>query len=284
LCIVHLQVAGAFLSNLPGASYMTLPAVGEPFYWTEASWGAALRCRTLDAVAPHLFSSRQPQLSPEVCAALARETGAQQLVTATQVHGTGVVVCREGEHPPPSAEADILVARGAGAAIAVRSADCVPVLLADRRTGAVAAVHAGWRGTRAGAAAAAVSALAREFDSRPGDLVAAIGPHVGVCCYEVGTEVVDAFAAAGFERYLIERWFPARAPARGSRARPPLHLDLGLANQDQLVLAGVPEAHIHRSNLCTAEHLDVLTSFRSEAGDAGRLVAVIRSAGPEVRR
>jgi hypothetical protein len=263
---------------------MTLPPVGEPFYWTEASWGAALRCRALDTVAPHLFSSRQPQLSPEVCDGLAHATGAASLVTATQVHGAAVVACREGEHPPPSVEADILVARGAGAAIAVRSADCVPMLLADRRTGAVAAVHAGWRGTRAGAAAAAVAALAREFDSRPGDLVAAIGPHIGVCCYEVRSDVVDAFAAAGFERHLIDRWFTALPPARGSRTPLPLHLDLGLASRDQLVLAGVPQEQIHHSNLCTAEHLDVLTSFRVEAGDAGRLVAVIRSASPSSHR
>lgn len=258
---------------------MTRPAVAAPFYWTEESWGAVLRCSALDGIAAHLFSSRQPQLSPGVCEALARATGASGLVTATQVHGAAVVVCRPGEpHPPPSAEADIIAACGAGVAIAVRSADCVPVLLADRRSGAVAAVHAGWRGTRAGASAAAVAALAREFGTRPEDLVAAIGPHIGVCCYEVGPEVVDAFAAAGFERHLIDRWFPVRAPATRSSTRPPLYLDLGLANQDQLVLAGVPAAQIHHSGLCTAEHLDVLTSFRVESTGAGRLIAAIRSA------
>ena len=282
---MHLQVADAFVSNLLGASYMTPPAVAAPFYWSQESWGAGLRCRALDAVAPHLFSSRQPQLTQEVCDALARATGAASLVTPSQVHGAAVVVCRAGEpHPHPSVEADIIVARGADAAIAVRSADCVPVLLADRRTGAVAAVHAGWRGTHAGAVAGAVSALAREFDSRPADLVAAIGPHIGVCCYEVGTDVVDAFASAGFERHLIDRWFPARPPARGSRTPPPLRLDLGQANQDQLVLAGVPEDQIHRCNLCTAEHLDVFTSYRAEREAAGRLVAAIRPASPDAHR
>jgi polyphenol oxidase len=257
---------------------MTPPAVADPFYWSEEPWGAALRCRALDGVARHLFSSRQPSLHPDAYGALARSVGAQRLVTVTQVHGSAVAVCRPAEpYPPPALEADIIVAHGVGAAVAVRSADCVPVLLADRRTGAVAAVHAGWRGTMAGAASTAVAALAREFGSRPGDLVAAIGPHIGVCCYEVGTDVVDAFAAAGFERHLIDRWFPAGSPARGSRPRPPLHLDLGQATHDQLELAGVPGNRIYRSHLCTAEHLDVFTSYRAEKQRASRLVTAIRS-------
>ena len=80
----------------------------------------------------------------------------------------------------------------------------------------------GWRGTAAGAAGALVQAMASKFSSRPADLVAAIGPSIGVCCYEVGSDVVDAFAAAGHERYLIDRWFPEpwlpRGGARGSRS------------------------------------------------------------------
>jgi len=78
-------------------------------------------------------------------------------------------------------------------AIAVRVADCVPLLMADRTRGVVAAVHAGWRGTVARVAVAAVDALGREFGTRPQDLIAAIGPNIGACCYEVGTELVDAF-------------------------------------------------------------------------------------------
>lgn len=262
---------------------MTLPAVPEPFHWIDAPWGYALRCRALDGVATHLFSTRQLELSSDAhAAALTASLGARRLVQVNQVHGRAHVVVKAGE---PLAggdrpEADILVSNHPEAAVAVRAADCVPILIADRETGAVAAVHAGWRGTCAGAAGAAVSALRAEFGSRPGDLVAAIGPSIGVCCYEVGPELVDAFAAAGHERHLIDRWFTSTPPPRGSRARNPLRLDVAGANRDQLLLAGVLEQQVHVSGLCTAMHLDVLTSYRAEKAQAGRLVAAIRRAGP----
>jgi hypothetical protein len=149
--------------------------------------------------------------------------------------------------------------------------------MADRHRGVVAAVHAGWRGTAARAAVAALDVLEREFGSKPADLVAAIGPSIGPCCYEVGTELVDAFASAGHERDLIDRWFLAPAPQRGSRERPKLRLDVAGANRDQLVLAGVPEEQIFASGLCTAMHLDVLTSYRAEKDAASRLAGVIRA-------
>jgi YfiH family protein len=259
---------------------MTLPAVPEPFYWTDAPWGHALRCAALDAVASHLFSTRQLELSSAThTAALATSVGALRLVQVDQVHGRAHVVVRAGKpaHSGERLEGDIIVSNAPDTAVAVRAADCVPVLIADRTTGAVAAVHAGWRGTCAGASAAAVGLLGAEFGARPADLVAAIGPSIGVCCYEVGPELVDAFASAGHERHLIDRWFTSTPPPRGSRARNPLRLDVAGANRDQLVLAGIPEGQVHLSGLCTAMHLDVLTSYRAEKEKAGRLVAAIRA-------
>jgi len=258
---------------------MTLPDVPAPFYWTDAPWGSALRCRALDDVAPHLFSTRQLELSsPTHAAELTASVGALRLVQANQVHGRAHVVVRAGD--PVSngdrPDADVLISNAPDAAVAVRAADCVPILIADRDSGAVAAVHAGWRGTCAGAVGAAVSVLGAEFGSSPADLVVAIGPSIGVCCYEVGPELVDAFAAAGYERYLIDRWFTSTPPLRGSRARNPLRLDVAGANRDQLILAGIPEEQVHLSGLCTAMHLDVLTSYRVEKEKAGRLVAAIR--------
>jgi len=264
---------------------MTLPAVPEPFYWTNAPWGHALRCGALDVVAPHLFSTRQLELSSAArTAELAASLGALRVVQVNQVHGRAHVVVRAGEPEENTdrPDADVLVSNASQVAIAVRAADCVPVLIADRDTGAVGAVHAGWRGTCAGAVGAAVSALRAEFGARPENLVAAIGPSIGVCCYEVGPELVDAFASAGYERHLIDRWFTSTPPPRGSRARSPLRLDVAGANRDQLVLAGVPEEQVHLSGLCTAMHLDVLTSYRAEKEKAGRLVAAIKS-GPAPR-
>jgi len=143
----------------------------------------------------------------------------------------------------------------------------------------VAAVHAGWRGTAAGAAGAAVDALRREFGARPENLIAAIGPSIGNCCYEVGSELVDAFATAGHDRSLIDRWFVSAPPPRGSRQRSPLFLDLPGANRDQLILKGLDELNVYLSGLCTAMNLDLLPSFRAEKAQAGRIGGAIVAGG-----
>jgi purine-nucleoside/S-methyl-5'-thioadenosine phosphorylase / adenosine deaminase len=262
-------------------SYTSLPRPSDDFEWTKESWGAALRCGPLGIYAPHLFTTRQLELSSsEHVRALAHAIGAREVATVTQVHGREVAFVRKGSSVPhPRPEADALISDAADIAIAVRAADCVPLLMADRVRGVVAAVHAGWRGTAARVAVAAVDALAREFGTRPSDLVVAIGPSIGACCYEVGTELVDAFAAAGHERYLIDRWFLSAPPARGSMGRAPLTLDVARANTDHLILAGVPEDQIYASGLCTAMHLDVLTSYRKEKEKAGRIAGVIRATG-----
>ena len=267
------------MSMVESSSYMTLPPLPDAFEWTSESWGAGLRCLPLATIAAHVFTTRQLALTAlDDERRLAEAIGAPTIAMATQVHGRTVVVVRAGT-PIASdrPEADVLVSDAPEVGVAVRAADCVPCLIADRAAGVVAAVHAGWRGTAARAVAAAVEALQREFGSRPTDLVAAIGPSIGACCYEVGTELVDAFAAAGHERYLIDRWFIAPPPPRGSHERPKLRLDVAGANRDQLVLAGVPEEQIHLSNLCTAMHLDVLTSFRAERENAGRIAGAIRA-------
>jgi hypothetical protein len=251
---------------------MSLPEVPASFYWTDETWGAALRCRALDPIAQHLFTTRQLQLpSAEAWEALAAAIGVQsdRVVSLNQVHGREVAVIRPALSPERP-RADALVSDASDVALVVRAADCVPLLIGDSRTGAVGAVHAGWRGTAARVSVGAVEALAREFGSRPADLVVAIGPSIGACCYEVGPDLVDAFAAEGHERYLIDRWF---LTARDRRMR----LDIVGANRDQLILAGVREENIYATALCTAMRLDVLTSFRREKDQAGRLAGVIRA-------
>jgi polyphenol oxidase len=258
-----------------------LPPVPPSFYWTAESWGSALRCRPLDEVARHLFTTRQLQLTGAAdLEQLASALGAEHVVMVTQVHKAGVLVVRRGESPIDSRpEADIIVSNDPAVAIAVRAADCVPLLLGDRATGVVAAVHAGWRGTAAGAARTAVEALGREFGTRPHDLVAAIGPSIGSCCYEVGTELVDAFGAAGFERYLIDRWFLSPPSGRAGAGPRPIYLDVAGANRDQLLLAGVAADSVHLSGLCTAMNIDFLPSFRVEKVQAGRIAGAIVARG-----
>jgi hypothetical protein len=258
---------------------MSLPPTPSDFQWTTEPWGAVLRCIPLGTIAPHLFTTRQLSLkSPGDIDRLAAAVGARSVAMARQVHGRTVAVVRDGDVPPAAApEADVFVSSSSDVAVAIRVADCVPLLIADRARGVVAAVHAGWRGTAARAAIAALEALEREFGTKPADVVAALGPSIGACCYEVGSELVDAFAAAGHERHLIDRWFLAPAPPRGSRERTTLRLDIAGANRDQLLIAGVPEVQIHVSGLCTAMHLEVLTSYRAEQEQAGRIVGAIRA-------
>ena len=276
---------------------MSLPEVPGTFYWTHEAWGAALRCRPIESVAQHLFTTRQLELpSREAWQQLARSVGvpADRVVTLNQVHGRHVVTIRRGIDPrallslqDSRPDADGVVSDAPDVGLVIRAADCVPLLMADKRSGAVAAVHAGWRGTAARIAIAAIETLGRAFGTRPADLVVAIGPAIGACCYEVGTDLVDAFASAGHERYLIDRWFRSPpAPRGGFRPVPgagdgKLRLDVPGANRDQLILAGVSEDNIHVAGLCTAMHLDVLTSYRAERERAGRIAGVIRARNVE---
>jgi len=255
---------------------MTLPAVPESFFWAQSPCGTVLKCRPLGTLAAHLFTTRERQLSGDSWGRIAQALQVDTVMTLTQVHGRDVVVRRrELARDEGTPRGDVLVSDDPGMAMVVRAADCVPLLLADSATGAVAAVHAGWRGTAAGAAAASVDALAREFGSKPQDLVVALGPSIGPCCYHVGPELVDAFAAAGHPRHLIDRWFSLGDRGTGTGDRT-LRLDLPAANRDQLVLAGVPEPQIYPCGLCTAMHLDILTSYRAEKERAGRISGAIR--------
>jgi YfiH family protein len=154
-------------------------------------------------------------------------------------------------------------------ALAVVTADCVPILLADPASGAVGAVHAGWRGTVADVTGAAVRAMTRHWDVAPARLVAAIGPSIGACCYEVGEELPTAFAAAGHLEDATSRWF-----ARDEDGR--LRLDLWIANRDLLVRAGLRPDQVHVAGLCTKTHLDWFESYRAEGAAAGRLAAIIK--------
>jgi YfiH family protein len=188
------------------------------------------------------------------------------------VHGRTIAVSREGTLPGPwtPPQADGVVSDDPSAAFGVRVADCAPILMGDRRTGAVAAVHAGWRSTMQRIGAEAVAAMARELQSDPADLVAAIGPCLGACCGEMGEEVVHAFREAGHDDVTIDRWF-----AREAGRRP--HFDLWRANVDQLMAAGLPAGSIHVAGLCTRTYPETFHSYRVRGTEAGRMVGVIRA-------
>jgi YfiH family protein len=255
--------------------FMILPQPSDGFEWTQAPWGDVLRCRPLLEAADHLFTVRNlrlrddPQEWKQVAAAMG--VPAARLLLIKQVHRARVAVARHdrtGEWVRP--EADVIVSDDPASAIGVRVADCVPVLLADRRIGVVGAVHAGWRGTVQDAAGAAVRAMSSEFGCDPDDIVAAIGPSLGPCCGEVGDEVAQEFACAGHGTTELARWFSYGPSGR-------LHVDLWTANSDQLIVAGVRPEHVHVARLCTKTHAEVFHSYRADGDGAGRMVAAITS-------
>jgi hypothetical protein len=190
------------------------------------------------------------------------------LVTLRQVHGASVVAIEDDDAPvsrPASArsEGDALAARKDGVALGVRVADCAPILICDPRSRAIAAVHAGWRGTVAGVLRAAISVLCGRFGARPGDLRLAIGPCIGPCCFEVGEEVVAALLAAdpGAGTCVLP----------GRRAR----IDLAGANRRQALAAGLHADRIAAVALCTMCRDDLLESYRRSRGGAGRMAGLI---------
>jgi YfiH family protein len=147
--------------------------------------------------------------------------------------------------------------------LAIHCADCVPVLLADPVAGAIASVHTGWRGTALGAVTAAVRAMGRAFGTRPGDIVAAIGPSIGPRQYEVDAPVVERFAAFPWRGAVL-------APARADH----WWLDLWAANRRQLQDAGVAPANVWTAELCTYEHAGLFFSHRRD-GRTGRTASLI---------
>jgi hypothetical protein len=257
------------------------PQLADDFEWIAVNGERALICRALARHARHVFTTRGWALGSAAGAdegeawsavAAAVDVPASRLVRLRQVHGASVVVKRREDSSGDGrrAEADIIVSDDPESAVAIQTADCVPLLMADAVTGAVGAAHAGWRGLAAGVPGAAVGAMASEFGVRPADLVVAAGPSISAARYEVGGDVRSTFETA-FGPREIARWFPAETR--------PLHweFDGWSATRDQLIAAGVPPASIHVSGICTACYPDLLCSYRREGKWAGRMAAVIRA-------
>jgi YfiH family protein len=209
------------------------------------------------------------------------------------IHSVAATPPEESNTNAPSADApkaDALMTRLPGLLLGVQTADCVPILLVDTRQHAVAAIHAGWRGTLARIAVKTLGRMRMEFGTRARDVVAALGPAIGRCCYEVGPEVAQAFATqfpaaadwfdGPFEQLAHGEeplWLPWLTMMPPGHVPPPprVQLDLRASNRWQLIDAGVPAARIDVSDLCTACRTDLLFSYRREGAKTGRMMAGI---------
>ena len=201
--------------------------------------------------------------------------GEFRLATAWQVHGDDIkFVSSESDIDDSNAKFDGLISQLPNVLVGVKTADCVPVLLADPRTHAFAAVHAGWRGTAQSIVAKAVKKMKAAFGTNPKDLLAAIGPAASGRCYEVGSDVIETFAKniSNGESYFTS--------TRDGHAL----VDLHTANHDQLIAQGVPESSISIAPLCTIERIDLFFSYRVEKklyGKTGRLLSVVGRTGTQ---
>lgn len=267
------------------------------FYWREHAGVRALICKALEADGfVNGFSTRGGGVSamPEGSLNLAgfHEDEAENILEnrrrflklfdgnwtlagCWQVHGSAVRLVKDVDDAKPAENSlgetvycDAIVSDAPQVLAAVKTADCVPLLIGDPVTRAFAAVHAGWRGTFAGIVFYALERLEQEFGCRTEDLRVAIGPAATVCCYEIGAEVIDGFR----ERFIYAA--ELLVPTREGHAR----IDLLKANQRQLTDAGVKAERIHLAPLCTMCRTDLFFSYRQEKkvlGKVGRLMSVI---------
>jgi len=177
----------------------------------------------------------------------------RELATAKQIHSDRVLLVQS---PGLQGEGDALISNKPGIGLAIRTADCLPVLIADPRHRAVAAIHAGWRGVVSEIAPKTVQAMHAHFGSAPADLVVAIGPGIGKCCFEVGPEVSVQFGLSGRTK-----------------------VDLTETMCRQLGRNGVRRGQMNASSRCTVCDPELFESFRRDREGAGRMVAMITLEG-----
>jgi YfiH family protein len=190
-----------------------------------------------------------------------RDANPKADVTLKQVHSNGVCNVNGWRPQQREKEGDALIADEVGKSIGVRTADCVPILMLDCRTRAIAAVHAGWRGTAGEIVKSTIEKMMCDFGTAPPDLYIALGPCIRGCCYEVGAEVAKQFTA----------WHPNWAE-HDTKARK---IDLARTNRLQMRDAGVPLDQIFDCELCTACQSGQFFSFRREPENAARMLAAI---------
>jgi len=236
-----------------------------PYRWSAGHDYLTL-CGLDDPSTVHLFGGRRLPSAADL-------PGVRSVVKVRQVHGCGVIQI-DDRMLSGMPEGDAVMTDRPDILVTVETADCTPILLFDPVRPAVAAIHAGWRGTVANIAATTVAAMTAAYGSDPAMIRAGIGPTIGGCCYEVGPEVWEAVA----EKYPDDREaiiHPDSETEPSTAADKKARLDLVRLNASQLARAGVPTAQITAAGLCTACHRDHFYSYRRDAGRVGRHISGI---------
>ncbi len=214
------------------------------------------------AFAARLFGVADTSQS-ESFAAIANAIGidTQAIACVKQVHGTRVItVTKDMAGKGRIAEADAMISCDKGVALCVYTADCLPILFYDAKRQVIAAAHAGWKGVLRNIAAATVSQMCAEFACNPADISAAIGCHIGTCCFKVGDEVADLFAEEGYGAYI-------------HKATDKPHVNLTSICKSQLTQAGIKS--IHSNNVCSVCNSHIFYSNRGDGGVKGLMPAII---------
>jgi hypothetical protein len=255
------------LSKKGSIDYLESTALSREAFLTHAfftAWGGVSEGH-FDSLN---FSEREGDGSDNVrhnweIVAKAFDMSVEQFFVVHQVHGdriltvdhTNIGRINDQDHP-----VDAIITDRFGLAIGIKTADCVPVFLADRARKIIGVVHAGWKGTSMNIAAKAVNAFVGRFSCQPENMTAVIGPSIGLCCYQVDEAVFEAFAE-------VDNWKAAFMPC-GEKGK--WMLDLPSTNRDQLLRAGIPPEHVFSAAICTACRKDIFFSHRGEGGKTGR--------------
>lgn len=192
----------------------------------------------------------------------------EQFFMANQVHSDRILVIDAGSSGTAgnqSSDFDAIISDRSNLAIGILTADCVPVLMADRKKGVIGVVHAGWKGTSLKIAAKAVDTFVRRFSSSTTDIIAVIGPAIGHCCYQVDDVVFEAMKGDKSREFFF----------RECNEKEKWMFDLPLANRLQIQNAGVPPENISLTDICTSCRNDIFFSHRREMGKTGRQLSFI---------
>jgi hypothetical protein len=244
------------LEEIPHVRHGFSTRIGEASAAAGRSVGLNLGHTSWDSI-PRVDENRRRFLS-------ALNLESSRLATLHQVHSNRVHIINDNSGEWKQPDADALATRANNIALAVQVADCLPILIADPVSGAVAAVHSGWRGTLSRVLFQTILALKSSLGSRPSDLVAAVGPGIRQCCMEVGAEVAELFEKEYSDSRVV-------APASGGKAL----LDLCRALEIQMDRAGIPAGNRHDLGACTRCNPREFFSYRAEGPASGRMIAII---------